>query len=77
MPLREQWPYPGREASLECLAEQDFEPDAAYQCASRIRALGFPGRWRCTRPRCHVGAHVGHFPSGMVCARWADADMER
>ena len=76
MPLREQWPYPGREASPVCLAEQDFERDNSCQCASRIRALDFPGRWRCTRPLHHAGAHVGHFPSGMVCARWTDADVE-
>lgn len=78
MPLREQWPWPGRKASPECLAERDFQFDGSY-CFARIRTLAeegsdVPSEWTCTRPAGHAGVHVGHFSSGNVCARWTDAD---
>ena len=83
MPLRKQWPWPGRAPRPECLAEQGYSRDIGAfcyaRCYERIRTLDtmerdVPREWLCTRPVGHGGVHVGHFANGNVCARWTDED---
>lgn len=78
MPVAEEWEYPGRSPSPDCMAELDvIRYGGEIECGKLALRVGEKRdglTWMCTRPRGHVGIHVGHFGVGQVGARWTDED---